>query len=661
MTLNTYPRQDLFESSLLSDIGSSDTSITLNNAPSFALTNGQSCYIHVDYDNSAKYEPMLVTAIIGANLTVTRGIAKYEGGASTAVTHASGAKVRFSVGWKDFSNFKTEIDSKASKAGDTFTGAVKFSGATATLTLPNLTQSEINALTPEEGMKVKNVTTGTEQTYIGGVWLDAGTSTTPNASQTVAGKVEIATTAEIDAGTSAGSTGALLGVNPANLASSKYSSQLPTSSEKAYLTNLLTSGVPAIKHSKVTVVEGIYGEIIAADKLVYKSMTDNKWYKVNSASLPAWYEYGITMESGVADEIKNIHYEGDYTIGSYSNINPTFAFTSGTESDHFIQYDSTYALAGQNFNNTTGAECVITSVTIKARKVGSPTSDLYVAITMPYKQVSDATTQPSNGLLSVSSTWYATNHVLSSKSMPYSSITTGDTDLTFTFASPVKIPAGCYFSVIVYTPSATSTSNYYVVKKVTSSTPPYLNYGLSSPWSYMTGYNLKCSLGVQSTSPIGYSVCWDGTSGGIDIRKSQRRKILGTIKSANTITFSANNKRSVVREGSLYEGFNYGPLKFVDTIGGFTPSEVRITQSTASAPVFGVLRPETTEGSSSLNLKNGDSYTNVDQKSGCFGDTTNVYYQFWIMEKGLLVFRGVPILLGADSTTQTKLMCELIS
>lgn len=44
-------------------------------------------------------------------------------------------------------------------------------------------------------------------------------STTPNASDTVAGKVEVATQAETDAGTAVGGTGALLVVTPATLAS----------------------------------------------------------------------------------------------------------------------------------------------------------------------------------------------------------------------------------------------------------------------------------------------------------------------------------------------------------------------------------------------------------------------------------------------------------
>lgn len=68
------------------------------------------------------------------------------------------------------------------------------------MTLKSLTTAQRDALTPNVGDKIINTTTGTEQTYYTGTWNDAGTSTTPNASTTVDGKVEIATQGEVDAG-----------------------------------------------------------------------------------------------------------------------------------------------------------------------------------------------------------------------------------------------------------------------------------------------------------------------------------------------------------------------------------------------------------------------------------------------------------------------------
>lgn len=212
MALNTYPRQDLFESTLLTDIGSGDSSITLNDAPSFTLAVGQSCYIHVDYDKTAKYEPMLVTALSGATLTVTRGIARYEGGASSATSHTAGAKVRISVGWKDFSNFKTEIDNKLDETDGVCTTPLKDA------VYASLVALQAAYPTPADGLSAYCTAEGQSYDSAGGTWNARANGVNPNASTTVAGKVEAATAAESIAGTDSGGTGALTFVSPSNIA-----------------------------------------------------------------------------------------------------------------------------------------------------------------------------------------------------------------------------------------------------------------------------------------------------------------------------------------------------------------------------------------------------------------------------------------------------------
>lgn len=73
---------------------------------------------------------------------------------------------------------------------------------------------------------------------------------TVDASTTVKGISEIATTAEINAGTSTGGTGASLVVRPDQLAASNYGTRLPTSGEKDALTG--TSGTPGTTNKYVT-------------------------------------------------------------------------------------------------------------------------------------------------------------------------------------------------------------------------------------------------------------------------------------------------------------------------------------------------------------------------------------------------------------------------
>jgi len=80
-------------------------------------------------------------------------------------------------------------------------------------------------VSPDNGAVIYNTTTGEFQVRQGGSWvvLSSG-STQPNASTTVAGKVEIATTAETIAGTNTGGTGAFLSALPSDIAANTQSS-----------------------------------------------------------------------------------------------------------------------------------------------------------------------------------------------------------------------------------------------------------------------------------------------------------------------------------------------------------------------------------------------------------------------------------------------------
>lgn len=67
---------------------------------------------------------------------------------------------------------------------------------------------------PQNGDTCYVTADGVFYDYQGGAWASRATGSTPNASTTVAGKVEIATQAENDAGTTTGGTGALLVATP---------------------------------------------------------------------------------------------------------------------------------------------------------------------------------------------------------------------------------------------------------------------------------------------------------------------------------------------------------------------------------------------------------------------------------------------------------------
>ena len=86
------------------------------------------------------------------------------------------------------------------------------SSAIGRLEMPRLTTTERNALTSvEDGTTIFNTTDNIGQQFFGGIWNNlGGGGTVVDASETVAGKVEISTQSEFDAGTDTGTTGAFL-------------------------------------------------------------------------------------------------------------------------------------------------------------------------------------------------------------------------------------------------------------------------------------------------------------------------------------------------------------------------------------------------------------------------------------------------------------------
>lgn len=103
------------------------------------------------------------------------------------------------------------------KQGDTMTGSLKFSWATNEgIVVNSLTTTQRDALvSPDNGAIIYNTTTGEFQVRQWGSWVVLSSwSTQPNASTTVAGKVEIATQGEFDAWTAIGGTGAVLVASP---------------------------------------------------------------------------------------------------------------------------------------------------------------------------------------------------------------------------------------------------------------------------------------------------------------------------------------------------------------------------------------------------------------------------------------------------------------
>lgn len=195
-------------------LNSTDTVITLAVAPT--VTNGR-IYI---FDWTQK-EWVDFTGVSGVTITwCTRNVS------STADPMTGGTGYNFNAGTPvvlvamhdqlpDKTTANTWVGDQTITGNASISGLLSFTGTdTAWLKIKSLTTTQRDALTPANGMKIYNSTTGTEQTYYGGTWNDAGTNTTPNATTTVAGKVELPTDAQNTAGTDIGETGASLTPTP---------------------------------------------------------------------------------------------------------------------------------------------------------------------------------------------------------------------------------------------------------------------------------------------------------------------------------------------------------------------------------------------------------------------------------------------------------------
>lgn len=201
--LTTYQRQDLFETELAAAITAAATAITIVTAPSFTLSSGS---YYATIDPTGTPEIVEITAQSGTSLTVTRGIALYEGAGSSAAVHAGGVKFLISNNWKVFDKIREAIATKFDAAGGTFTGSVLFSGSTTYFRVPNLTTAQRTALVAANGMHVYDTDLGASFEYIGGAWTNMGSTTVVNASDHAAGKVDIASASEIAAATAADAT-----------------------------------------------------------------------------------------------------------------------------------------------------------------------------------------------------------------------------------------------------------------------------------------------------------------------------------------------------------------------------------------------------------------------------------------------------------------------
>lgn len=207
--LTTLPLQDNYRTTLSQARDGNTWTVYVNTVPSFTFPAGVKTYICVDASKTTM-QVARISAYDATLKTITVdsiSFNKANGVAYSAQNHSVGAVVEISDNYQFRDDIKTAINTKVNtNSTDTDTG--KFADATA---------RDAYFTSPVNGNSAYLTTEGKRTDYVGGSWVDRATGSTPNASTTVAGKVEKATSGEVTAGTSTGWTGAELFVWPAEL------------------------------------------------------------------------------------------------------------------------------------------------------------------------------------------------------------------------------------------------------------------------------------------------------------------------------------------------------------------------------------------------------------------------------------------------------------
>lgn len=223
--LTNIPLQDNYKSTLSQAWDGNTWTIYVNTVPSFTFPSWVKTYICVDpwktnmqVARISAYDATLKTITVDS-ITADKG----NGVAYTAQTHTVGSVIEISDNYQFREDIQTAINTKVNSDWDSIItdGNLTFAWSASKywVAVKELTTAQIAALSsPPNGSAVVDSTLWAFQVKIWWSFQSMGAwATTPNASTTVAGKVEKATSGEVTAWTSTGWTGAELFVWPAEL------------------------------------------------------------------------------------------------------------------------------------------------------------------------------------------------------------------------------------------------------------------------------------------------------------------------------------------------------------------------------------------------------------------------------------------------------------
>lgn len=165
-------------------------SIYVNNVPNVSFPTGKKVLLTVNPEKTnmqvveLDWRDSVAKTLNCTWATVKRG----EWANYSATDHSIGSEVKISIPYDARDDIKTAVNTKVNtNSTDTDTG--KFADAAA---------RDAYFTSPVNGNSAYLTAEGKRTDYVGGAWVDRATGSTPNASTTVAGKVEISTQTETE-------------------------------------------------------------------------------------------------------------------------------------------------------------------------------------------------------------------------------------------------------------------------------------------------------------------------------------------------------------------------------------------------------------------------------------------------------------------------------
>ena len=189
--LETLPLEDWFETSLSQSWDGATWTLNVNATPNFTFPSGVTTYIVVNPTNSnIQIAEINAYSSWAKTLTVNNiTLEKWASVNSTAQSHAVNSKVIISDNYQFWNDIRTAINSKVN--ADDGLGVI-YADATA---------RDAAITSPTNWMQVYVTALGLFTDYISGAWTNRATWSTVNATETVAGKIELPTDAQVTAKT----------------------------------------------------------------------------------------------------------------------------------------------------------------------------------------------------------------------------------------------------------------------------------------------------------------------------------------------------------------------------------------------------------------------------------------------------------------------------